>query len=287
MGQRSEQRVVLAMFQIQFQRKAGRNVVGGVRRHELREQSWDSPGIFIELGKTLAQEVFLVAYHGRLDGEEHYDQADTYLQASRCTANPIRSAMIPDKEDCACRRTARRWPGPHSYERGPRPSARMSRPAGARCASARERQVGPRQPEVKQGEKEIQRYADTARNVRPFSHEYDPSLRGLGQHFTGCGEYSGGADVEQSLGQAAPGASARLSWRDCAIRCSAFHKARFRAGSVGPKMVTTGTPRAAARCIGPVSPPTNKRARRARAINSVIEDCIAIAALCSRLRLPS
>ena len=36
----------------------------------------------------------------------------------------------------------------------------------------------------------------------------------------------------------------------------------FRTGSVGPKTATTGTSSAEARCIGPVSPLTTRRARR-------------------------
>ena len=42
----------------------------------------------------------------------------------------------------------------------------------------------------------------------------------------------------------------------------------LRAGFVGPKIATTGIFNAAARCIGPVSPPMNRRARRVSAINS-------------------
>ena len=45
----------------------------------------------------------------------------------------------------------------------------------------------------------------------------------------------------------------------------------LRWGLVGPNSATTGTLSAAARCIGPVSPPMNRRARRVIAINSAIE----------------
>ena len=42
----------------------------------------------------------------------------------------------------------------------------------------------------------------------------------------------------------------------------------LRAGSVGPKIATTGTCSAAARCKGPVSPPINSRTRRVSAMSS-------------------
>src|ERR1017187_2978182 len=44
-------------------------------------------------------------------------------------------------------------------------------------------------------------------------------------------------------------------------------KGRLRSGRVGPNNATTGTRNAAARCMGPVSPPTKRRARRISAIN--------------------
>ena len=53
----------------------------------------------------------------------------------------------------------------------------------------------------------------------------------------------------------------------------------LRAGLVGPKIATTGTPRAAARCMGPVSPPMKSRARRVSAINSVSEPAMPFALL--------
>src|SRR5579872_822232 len=45
----------------------------------------------------------------------------------------------------------------------------------------------------------------------------------------------------------------------------------LRTGSVGPKIATTGTCNAAARCNGPVSPPINNRARRVSAMSSETE----------------
>src|ERR1019366_6793847 len=44
-------------------------------------------------------------------------------------------------------------------------------------------------------------------------------------------------------------------------------KGPLRSGRVGPNNATTGTRNAAARCMGPVSPPTKRRARRISAIN--------------------
>src|SRR6185437_10002354 len=58
----------------------------------------------------------------------------------------------------------------------------------------------------------------------------------------------------------------------------------FRAGSVGPKIATTGTPSAAARCRGPVSPPMKRLAWRVSEMSSPREQVIGCAAPSDELR---
>ena len=63
----------------------------------------------------------------------------------------------------------------------------------------------------------------------------------------------------------------------CAARCSCVPYGPLRSGRVGPNSATTGTRNAAARCMGPVSPPMKSAARRVSEISSPTEHFTGVA----------
>src|SRR5262249_2543974 len=117
-----------------------------------------------------------------------------------------------------------------------------------RCTDAERKPCRPRQPEISHSEYEPQRHADALRNAAPV-HGCAPASSSR------AGAITCSAEIFIN-----PASVSRLRLWDVMLLGSRRTMLRVpygpvRAGSVGPKSATTGIFKAAARCMGPVSPP--------------------------------